>query len=131
MQSSREKTESRAARGLCVGCGQRPPMEGKRVCQECSRKATEQRRKGRQDRAARGICGECGKRAAQPGKKLCAVCNARYLRAQRELREARRRAGRCPKCGGEVTDKHKLCASCREQNRARLEKWKQKREAGK
>lgn len=82
--------EARRARliaaGLCVGCGARPAIDGRRCCEACARKnrlassACNAVRYERRKRA--GICVRCGRRPrAEGGRRryvLCAAC----IRAQ-------------------------------------------------
>ena len=54
--------EQRLAAGLCQSCGQRPPRDGRKACEQC---LADQAKRARARRAQQWpMCSRCGKRPA-------------------------------------------------------------------
>lgn len=75
--SWRENSEKN---GLCIYCGKRKAMNGKKTCKLCSVKMTEKHRERNiangmnWPRGENGYCWQCNKRMAIEGKRLCREC---------------------------------------------------------
>ena len=117
-ERARRRAGERAAAGLCVRCGRRPPEAGRTACAECAerkraasrardarlraegrprrrrepREAVRQRRRRQTaDRIARGVCTKCGIDPPEDGRRQCGPCLARGREADR-LRHGKARA---------------------------------------
>lgn len=118
--------------GLCTGCGQRPPVEGRKRCEVCIEKErtyyektknirNKNRRRLFADRKARGICIQCGVKDAMPGKSRCGECLAyqasvenrcRERKTDEQMREKRRKNTEHERLVREQRAKDGLCIKC-------------------
>lgn len=69
------KRQSRIENGICIKCG-KPNSNKKSVCDICTNKRREERKKYRKQRIELGMCTQCGTRKVAPGKKRCEICLA-------------------------------------------------------
>ncbi len=133
----RRKAE-RAAAGLCLKCGKRPPLPGRKTCGVCAGKERDRiarrvaagYRKNRSkekatraalhaERRAAGVCVKCGAPPEKPGASLCKRhAEAERARFRRQY-AARRAAGLCTECGKPTEDGHWLCPAHAEERRRR------------
>ena len=139
---ARRETARRTALGLCIRCGQRPAMPGRKSCEPCLEKRREAdrakyaagkaaglpyggadpdarkkyaraRSKRRQKaRIEAGLCIRCGARPPAEGGMTCTPCRDKRQAAEREQYRDRRTAGLCVRCGGPVFDGLSRCAPC-------------------
>ena len=62
MEAMKVLREQRLAAGLCQSCGQRPPLDGRKACEQC---LADQAKRARARRALQWpMCSRCGKRPA-------------------------------------------------------------------
>lgn len=133
----------RRERGLCPGCGERPPEVGYTRCQECRERQNASKRAREARRRAQGKCVDCD----TPAESGCARCRKHLLiNQERQLKyrlrvgpksypltrkqriEARIRAGVCRSCGkrkpkpGCKTCVYCLQANARTKNDTRAER---------
>ena len=101
---SKRRYETRAAAGLCVKCGRRPPAAGRTRCEACLARRNAAERDQWASRRASGNCGKCG--APSGGAARCDTCaaaqsyNPETKNAAARRRYWRRRAvSRCTECG--------------------------------
>jgi hypothetical protein len=98
------KYHSRRESGVCVACGQNPPVEGVLRCAGCRkvRKATSQKQKYNRPE---GNCRQCLTRKAVQGITSCSVCRERGRKKSKaqhrdvRIRVITRYGGRCTCCG--------------------------------
>ena len=139
---ARHETAKRTALGLCIRCGERPPMPGRKSCEPCLEKRREadraryregkalgkpyggadpnvKRRAGRarsrlrqKARTEAGLCIRCGARPPVEGGTACQPCCDRRQAAEKRKYAERRVAGRCTRCGGPAFDGQSRCAVC-------------------
>ena len=120
---SKRRQKARLEAGLCIRCGQRPPVEGGTTCQPCRDKRQAAERKQYAERRAAGLCTRCGD-PVRDGQSRCAPCalieestkcperkNAR----SRKLYAKRRAAGLCTACGAPSQGASR-CAPCAERS---------------
>ena len=61
-EAMRGLREQRLAAGLCQSCGDRPPLDGRKACEQCR---ADQAKRARARRANKWpVCPECGKKPA-------------------------------------------------------------------
>ena len=61
-EAMRGLREQRLAAGLCQSCGDRPPLDGRKACEQC---LADQAKRARARRARKWpVCPECGKKPA-------------------------------------------------------------------
>jgi hypothetical protein len=107
-----DKPRSRAAitklRGLCVGCGTRPPEPGRTHCAKCLETVKALRR----SRKLRGLCTACGK-PAKPGRSHCEECLRRATARNKVKAQQSAEAGLCVRCHkNEKAAGRRFCVSC-------------------
>ena len=104
---SRRRQKARIEAGLCIRCGQRPPVEGATTCAPCREKRQAVERRQYAGRKAAGLCTRCGG-PVHDGLARCAPCIAideagrcpeRKNARSRKRYAARSAAGRCTSCG--------------------------------
>ena len=105
-QSSKRQKARREA-GLCIRCGQHPPVEGGTTCGPCRDKRQAAERHEYAERRAAGLCSRCGGPAFD-GLSRCGPCTEieeasrspeRKNARSRKLYAERRARGRCTTCG--------------------------------
>lgn len=69
-----ELKRKRAERGLCIGCGKRPPVDGKKNCAKCLERISREHKKYYEKRLSAGLCIKCGKNIPSEGRKTCDEC---------------------------------------------------------
>ena len=136
------RVAARAAAGLCLTCGRKPPASGRKSCEPClarRRKADRLRhrkaaasgrqyggrdpekkrrssraagRKRRADRLAAGSCTRCGRNPPVDGGATCEPCRISRRAAEKARYTARRAAGSCGRCGGPTADGRAQCLPC-------------------
>ena len=113
---SKRRYEVRAAAGLCVKCGRRPPAAGRTRCEACLARRNAAERDQWQRRRARGNCGKCG--APSGGAARCDTCAAaQTYNPEAKNSAARRRYARrksrseCTECGAYSAGASR-CVSC-------------------
>lgn len=90
--------------GLCVACGEFPPVDGTVRCEECRKKRAEISKKQKENRPE-GSCRECLTQKARPGKTVCEKCAERgRKKSLNEYRTIRKTilelyGGECKCCG--------------------------------
>lgn len=133
MSGEKERREWYAEHGICIVCGQRDALPGRKKCAECTEKATlnnikyrslerersyyPRRKQKREQRIAAGLCPICGKPA-----KYGQLCYEHYLKKRRkqEAEKAERAArgdprrirvtnGRCWFCDNDALPGMKVC----------------------
>ena len=120
---SKRRQKARMEAGMCIRCGDRPPVEGGTTCAPCreTRQAAE-RRQYRERRAA-GHCVRCGGPVFD-GLSRCAPCAAveeerqdpeRKNARSRKLYVERRARGLCTSCGAPSQGAAR-CAPCAERS---------------
>ena len=78
--------QSRIEAGLCRDCGLVPPIAGKVVCADCSKKRSENGGKYRKNKIFNGICSLCNKINDRPGKRLCSTCTELQVEKSKKRR---------------------------------------------
>lgn len=133
MSADRRKRRyaERKAKGLCVGCGGRPPRAGCVRCDPCleaqrlsvrrnpARQATTDKRRY-DERKAKGLCTICGSRPPRPGYFMCGLCTERKQLREENWRAARREKGLCLTCAAPA--EKSFCDPCADRHRS----WKAK-----
>ena len=104
---SRKRQKARREAGLCIRCGQHPPVEGGTTCGPCRDKRQEAERQQYEERRAAGLCSRCGGPVFD-GLSRCGPCTAideasrspgRKNAQSRKLYTERRARGLCTTCG--------------------------------
>ena len=121
--ASRKRHEARREAGLCVRCGQRPPTEGRTICQSCRDRCRAAERRQYAERRAAGRCTRCGEPAFDGLSRCgpCAVIEAergapdRKNTRSRKLYTERRARGLCTSCGAPSQGAAR-CAPCAEKS---------------
>jgi hypothetical protein len=92
---------SKIRQGLCSGCKNRKPREGKSQCESCAKKTAIRDSSKRQRAKAQGFCIYCQERSATSGKATCERCNTqhRIYRSQRRQKIIDGYGGKCACCG--------------------------------
>lgn len=98
MNSHKRLYATRKAAGLCVRCGERPPLSNRVDCEHCVKDPASYQ-KIRTNRKARGVCVSCGRRPPEPGKVMCTSCAQDQRARHQTMYERRKNAGLCIKCG--------------------------------
>lgn len=102
---NRERQEKRAAAGLCIMCGRKPPRAGYKMCPECQAKTRNRQNRYNWETGKRqpqvlldGVsrCKRCGKAPPAEGYKLCERC----------LESARRALDTVPSHNGKAIDNY-------------------------
>jgi hypothetical protein len=131
-----EQFSRRRQRGVCVGCGKRPPETGKIRCEFCLDKAhrsyaknlTAQKRATRKAGAAglrasrieSGACADCGGSRDDSTKLTCGACRGKNNNSLSKLRKKRLSAGLCFRCGRKKRNRSlENCRRCERKKRAR------------
>ena len=107
---ARRETAKRTALGLCIRCGQRPAMPGRKSCEPCLEKRREA------DRAKYAA----GKAAGLPYGGADPDARKKYARARSKRRQkARTEAGLCIRCGDRPPAEGGMtCTPCRDKRQA-------------
>lgn len=95
------RRQARQKAGLCLQCGQQPPVTGLTKCQECrdTERGVYKRLK------SKGVCPRCCTNPRVPGRTLCGSC-----RHKDQIRA--RQPGQCTKCGATNGNGKRHCNSC-------------------
>ena len=120
---SKRRQKARKDAGLCIRCGQRPPVEGGTTCTPCRAKRQVAEKRQYAERRAAGLCTRCGGPAFD-GLSRCAPCTVideagrcpeRKNARSRKLYAERRAAGLCTACGAPSQGASR-CAPCAEKS---------------
>ena len=100
----RKRRRERLEAGLCTTCGERKPVEGGAVCEDCRQARRAAEKKLYEKRRSRGFCGRCGAEVINNAS-TCASCAARDSKrrphknaASRARYHGRRALGVCVDC---------------------------------
>ena len=120
---SKRLQKARIEAGLCIRCGQRPPVEDGTTCQPCRDRRQAAERRQYAERKAAGRCTRCGG-PVHDGLSRCAPCAAieeagrcpeRKNKRSRKLYAERRSRGLCTSCGAPAQGASR-CAPCAEKS---------------
>ena len=120
---SKRRQKARIEAGLCIRCGDRPPVEGGTTCAPCRETRQAAERQLYRERRAAGLCVRCGGPVFD-GLSRCAPCavvedghaNPERKNAQSRRRYVERRArGLCTSCGAPSQGAAR-CAPCAERS---------------
>ena len=113
---TRLKRQRRDALGLCIMCGTVPQKMTSKLCQSCTDRTVEAKRRLREIRVAEGKCSHCLTREPLPERRMCKVCLAPRSATTPEARLAKT----CANHGISVADynallesQHGRCAICK------------------
>ena len=116
-ERNKKRRRERLEVGLCTICGERKPVEGGAVCEDCRQARRAAERKLYAERREGGRCGRCGAEVIDNAS-TCASCAARDIKrrprknaASRARYHARRALGACVDCAS-PTDGAARCAPC-------------------
>ena len=103
--------------GKCPRCGGRNRLEpGKKMCRECSQKASGRRREQLAYRRENGLCTRCGKPLDEGSRFVqCEDCRAymhTFYRFNHRRYESLKEACRCVKCGDWAEPGKTMCRKC-------------------
>ncbi len=127
----RRRTKARRAAGLCIRCGNAPPVEGRSMCEPCREDRRVAKQARHRERRAAGLCVRCSV-PTMGGRAHCDACAAeRNRRRDKEAKrvsdrrryEFRRALGACTRCGKPANGAAE-CQACRDAARARYESRK-------
>lgn len=90
------RTRRREA-GLCVGCGDVPPLEDRTLCVGCADKQADANKRAREKKIRLGLCIVCGDPAVS-GLQKCQSCSDRISSGIRAVRDELQADGVCPYC---------------------------------
>ena len=120
---SMRRQKARKEAGLCIRCGERPPVEGGTTCTPCRDKRQAAERRHYAERKAAGRCTRCGG-PVHDGLSRCAPCIAvdeagrcperKNERSRRRYYERKAR-GLCTDCGAPAQGASR-CAPCAERS---------------
>ena len=120
---SRKRQKARREAGLCIRCGQHPPVEGGTTCGPCRDKRQAAERQQYEERRAAGLCSRCGGPVFD-GLSRCSPCAAieeasrspeRKNARSRKLYVERRSLGLCTTCGAPSQGASR-CTPCAEKS---------------
>lgn len=118
----------RMQQGLCVECGENPPVRGILRCDACKRMLSDRARRRVEERARSGLCVSCGKRPARSDRATCELCCLKTANTIRRARKRRTADGLCSDCGlAPALPGLKVCTACREAGRKRIERSRAER----
>ena len=121
--ASKRRQEARREAGLCIRCGQHPPVEGRTICTPCRDRCRAAEQRQYAERRAAGRCTRCGEAAFDGASRCgpCAVIEAerglpeRKNARSRKLYAERRARGLCTSCGAPSQGAAR-CAPCAEKS---------------
>ena len=116
------------ARGDCGGCGRRPPVSGRKTCQECLDQAkAAYHRKRAALTPGKSWC-SCNCEKEDPTLRNCSVCRARWSRRTKARRTRKRTV--CVDCLEKTAVEGRVrCEECLESNRVVARRfWKRLKE---
>ncbi|MCY3827713.1 MAG: hypothetical protein OXF89_01110 [Rhodospirillaceae bacterium] len=120
---SKRRQKARLEAGLCIRCGQHPPVEDGTTCAPCREKRQAAEKRQYAERRAAGLCTRCGA-PVHDGLSRCAPCAVideagrnpeRKNARSRKLYAERRAAGLCTACGAPSQGASR-CAPCAEKS---------------
>ena len=120
---SKRRQKARLEAGLCIRCGQHPPVEDGTTCAPCRKKRQAAEKRQYAERRAAGLCTRCGT-PVHDGLSRCAPCAVideadrnpeRKNARSRKLYAERRAAGLCTACGAPSQGASR-CAPCAEKS---------------
>ena len=120
---SRKRQKARREAGLCIRCGQHPPLEGGTTCARCRDKRQAAERQQYAERRSAGLCSRCGGPVFDSLSR-CGPCatiedasrsSERKNTQSRKLYAERRARGLCTTCGAPSQGASR-CALCAEKS---------------
>ena len=120
---SKRRQKARREAGLCIRCGEQPPVEGGTTCAPCRDRRQAAERQQYHERRAEGLCTRCGGPVLD-GLSRCAPCAVieeaskcpqRKNERSRKLYAERRARGLCTSCGA-PSHGAACCAPCAERS---------------
>jgi len=121
--NSQRRQKARREAGLCIRCGEQPPVEGGTTCAPCRDKRQAAERRQYRERRARGLCTRCGA-PVHDGLSRCGPCAViedastnpeRKNARSRALYAERRARGLCTSCGAPSQGASR-CTPCAERS---------------
>ena len=120
---------SRKEKGICVQCGQKPVVDTKIRCIECTNRgkessnrpehksrAKESKNKLYLSRRELGLCERCGENPLHT-KHLCIECSKKYTKVTKQRRQKKKEDGICTVCGKNPLHTETLCVECNDRAR--------------